>query len=65
MSKMNELSQTVDELKSAAYLLLSVADSLLDLFSGTGEPPRRSGKKLKSNLQQLKKILPSNRLELF
>lgn len=35
MSKMNELSQTVDELKTAANLLLSVADSLLDLFSGT------------------------------
>ena len=38
MSKMNELSQTVDELKTAANMLLSVADSLLDLFSGTGEP---------------------------
>ncbi len=37
MSKMNELSQTIDELKTAANLLLSVADSLLDLFSGTGE----------------------------
>ena len=37
MSKMKELSQTVDELKTAANLLLSVADSLLDLFSGTGE----------------------------
>lgn len=36
MSKMNELSKTVDELKTAANLLLSVADSLLDLFSGTG-----------------------------
>lgn len=36
MSKMNELSQTVDELKTAANLLLSVADSLLDLFSGSG-----------------------------
>ena len=36
MSKMNELSQTVDELKNAANMLLSVADSLLDLFSGTG-----------------------------
>jgi len=32
---MNELSQTVDELKTAANLLLSAADSLLDLFSGT------------------------------
>ena len=38
MSKMNELSQTVDELKTAANMLLSVAESLLDLFSGTGEP---------------------------
>ncbi len=37
MSKMNELSQTVDELKTAANLLLSAADSLLDLFSGTGD----------------------------
>lgn len=37
MSKMKELSQTVEELKTAANLLLSVADSLLDLFSGTGE----------------------------
>src|SRR5699024_7966758 len=37
MSKMNELSQTVDELKTAANLLLSVADSLLDLFSGSGD----------------------------
>lgn len=37
MSKMNELSQTVDELKTAANMLLSVADSLLDLFSGSGE----------------------------
>ncbi|QAT62983.1 DNA ligase [Acidilutibacter cellobiosedens] len=37
MSKMNELSQTVDELKTAANMLLSVANSLLDLFSGTGE----------------------------
>lgn len=37
MSKMNELSQTVDELKTAANLLLSVADSLLDLFAGTGD----------------------------
>ena len=64
MSKMNELSQTVDELKSAANLLLSVADSLLDLFSGTGEPQKKR-KKLKSNLRQLKKSLPSNRLELF
>lgn len=36
MSKMNELYKTVDELKTAANLLLSVADSLLDLFSGTG-----------------------------
>ncbi len=39
MSKMNELSQTVDELKTAANLLLSVADSLLDLFSGSGDTP--------------------------
>lgn len=38
MSKTNELSQTVEELKTAANLLLSVADSLLDLFSGAGEP---------------------------
>jgi coenzyme F420-reducing hydrogenase alpha subunit len=37
MSKMNELSQTVDELKTAARLLLSAADSLTDLFSGTGD----------------------------
>lgn len=37
MSKMNELSQTVDELKTAANLLLSAADSLLDLFAGTGD----------------------------
>lgn len=36
MSQMNELSKTVDELKNAANLLSSVADSLLDLFSGTG-----------------------------
>jgi|SRR5690625_1245243 len=36
MGKMNELSQTVDELRTAANLLLSVADSLLDLFAGTG-----------------------------
>lgn len=35
MGKTNELSQTVDELKTAANMLLSVADSLLDLFSGT------------------------------
>lgn len=34
---MNELSQTVDELKTAANLLLSVANSLLDIFSGAGE----------------------------
>ncbi len=39
MSKMNELSQTVDELKTAANLLLSAADSLLDLFSGSGGIP--------------------------
>jgi hypothetical protein len=37
MSKMNELSQTVDELRTAARLLLSAADSLTDLFSGTGD----------------------------
>ena len=33
---MNELSQTIDELRTAANLLLSVADSLLGLFSETG-----------------------------
>ena len=37
MSKMNELSQTVDELRNAARLLLSAPDSLTDLFSGTGD----------------------------
>lgn len=36
MSKMKELSQTLDDLKTAANMLLSVADSLLDLFSGSG-----------------------------
>ena len=36
MSKMNELSQTIDELRTAATLLLSAADSLADLFSGSG-----------------------------
>ena len=30
---MNELSQTVDELKTAATLILSATDSLVDLFS--------------------------------
>lgn len=34
---MNELSQTVDELKTAARLLLSAANSLADLFSGSGD----------------------------
>jgi hypothetical protein len=37
MSKMNELSQTVDELRTAAGLLLSAADSLANLFSGAGD----------------------------
>ncbi len=37
MSKMNELSQTVDELRTAARLLLSATDSLTDLFSGAGD----------------------------
>ena len=36
MSKIKELSQTVDDLKTTANMLLSVADSLLDLFSGSG-----------------------------
>ena len=36
MSKINELSQIVDELKTAANLLLSAADTLLDLFTRTG-----------------------------
>lgn len=50
MSKMNELSQTIDELKTAANLLLSVADSLLDLFSGTGE--------ISSEVKETKKQAP-------
>ena len=54
MSKMNELSQTVDELKTAANMLLYVADSLLDLFSGTGEVSNEATEP-KSNLQVLKK----------
>ena len=56
MSKMNELSQTVDELKTAANMLLSVADSLLDLFSGSGEISNEAIEP-KSNLQLLKKNL--------
>ena len=36
MSKTNELSQVIDELRNTATSLLSVADSLTDLFSGTG-----------------------------
>lgn len=42
MSKMNELFQTVDELKTAAQLLLSAADSLTDLFAGSGGIPEES-----------------------
>ena len=48
MSKMNELSQTVDELKTAANLLLSAADSLLDLFSETGDIPKETKEDKKS-----------------
>lgn len=36
MSKTKELSQVIDELRNTATSLLSVADSLSDLFSGTG-----------------------------
>lgn len=45
MSQMNELSKTVDELKNAANMLLSVADSLIDLFSGTGGSPDEAKEK--------------------
>ncbi len=65
MSKMNELSQTVNELKTAAQLLLSVADSLTDLFSGTGsfkeevtetpEPPTLSKETL--TLESVRRVL--------
>ena len=47
MSKTNELSQTMDELRNAAKLLLSVADALTDLFSGTGGPPAKANKTTK------------------
>lgn len=36
MSNTNELSQTIDELRKAAQSLLLAADSLTELFSGTG-----------------------------
>ena len=36
MSKTSDLSQAVTELRSAAQSLISVADSLNDLFSGGG-----------------------------
>lgn len=36
MSKMNELSQTLDQLKDVAASILSIADTLADLFSGAG-----------------------------
>ncbi|MFY9282841.1 MAG: hypothetical protein WAO56_01845 [Miniphocaeibacter sp.] len=36
MSKMNELSQTLDELKNVAASILSITDTLTDLFSGAG-----------------------------
>ena len=36
MSRMSDLSQAVTELKNAAQSLISVADSLNDLFSGGG-----------------------------
>lgn len=33
MSKMNELSMTIEELRSAATAILAVADSLTEMFS--------------------------------
>ena len=36
MSRMSDLSQAVTELRNAAQSLISVADSLNDLFSGGG-----------------------------
>ena len=62
MSKVNELSQTVDELKTAAKLFLSAADSLTDLFSGAGslneevtETPTPCKKQL--TLESVRKVL--------
>lgn len=37
MSKMSELSLAVDEIRNAAQTLLSIADTLTELFSGTAE----------------------------
>ena len=37
MSKMSELDLTIKELQSAAHSLLSVADSLAELFGGSEE----------------------------
>jgi len=48
MSKMNELSQTLDELRTAARLLLSAADSLADLFSGSGDSTEEANQTPKS-----------------
>ena len=48
MSKMNELSQTLDELRTAARLLLSAADSLTDLFSGSGDTSEEVNDALKT-----------------
>lgn len=38
MSKMNELSLLIIELKNCGEALISISESLTDLFSGNGEP---------------------------
>ncbi|MGI6226982.1 MAG: DNA ligase [Peptococcales bacterium] len=43
MGKMNELSQTISELKNAAKALINAAESLSDLFAGNGGMEQASG----------------------
>ncbi|MFP3153329.1 DNA ligase [Lachnospiraceae bacterium ZAX-1] len=38
MSKMNDLSLVVEELKKCGNALIGVSETLADLFSGSGEP---------------------------
>lgn len=39
MSKMNELSQVLSELKSCGNTLINIADSLIEIFSSTDDEP--------------------------
>ncbi len=56
MSKMNELSLLITELKNCGEALISISESLTDLFSGTGEPLEKEAQAPKEKALTLEEV---------